>query len=193
MPKRGELPDLPPRFIEGIKAANRGGAGEPDLFAASPEGQSRSSEEELRERLTTVEKDLAGADDEELQMERASIKGALAPLETASAATSGEPEGLAPPPNEGEAAEIEMHVSQALEAIEAAAENMDKLPEVVREAFFQEYFDGSPLAIDSWGDSRFSLEDARAAEENGYLTAEPEQPVFTLRKEKRPVRRADEA
>ena len=190
MPDVGDLPDLPPKFIDGIAAANRGGPEQP-VDAKNAEG-------ELRTRLDSVELELTKQTEEgrqdDLRMERGSIHGALESLASEGSDDAESDAQASDPASEAIEADVQEHVAEAKEAIEAARSSMRQLPAVVREALFQQYFDCSPLVIHAWSsDSRFSVDEAREAEEDGFLVAEDDRPVYTPRTRKRQVREAEMA
>lgn len=194
MPAVGELPALPPKFVEGVEAANR----------AAPGGEGDDPErgigDELRTRLEAVDREIVDAENLErrndLSMERATIEGALQSLDTGrdetESVTSTTMTGSANDSDED--AEIVQHVEQANSAVEDARAAMARLPAVAREALFQQFFDGSPLVVSAWGEGRYSIEDAREAAEDGYLEqVDDEAPAFNARSQNRRVEAAEKA
>jgi hypothetical protein len=98
--------------------------------------------------------------------------------------------------NDTDADDLAEWERRARATIDAAATAMRALPEVVREALFQEYFDNSPLIVNTgWGgEHRFSIEQARAAQESRLLEAEDDDvPAFTVRDAHPDIARANEA
>lgn len=179
-PPVGELPPLPPRLVRGIELANRD-AGDQAGGAAA---------DQLIRRRDSVEKLIADQPDGEradgLRMEQASIDGALRALDDKHAAgPPGTDTGLDADD------ESRQYVDETKAAIEKARDLMQHLPAVVREAIFQDAFDRNPLVVSGWGDKLFTLDEARAAEEDGYLEVEDyEGPTFVARTGKRPVAKA---
>jgi hypothetical protein len=135
-PPVGEVPPLPPRLVRGVESANRD-VGDQAAGAAP---------DQLIRRRDTVEKLIAHQPDgdraDSLRMEQASIDGALKALDD-------EPAAESPGTDAGLDADDEtrQYVDEAKVAIEKARDLMQDLPAVVREAIFQDAFDGNPLVV----------------------------------------------